>query len=495
MKDQPINIILLLAFAIMSLIGVLNHEIWMDEAHHWLLARDSNSLYDLWKNTRYEGHPLVWNLTLFLISRFTTDPLAMQLTHWIISVTAVAILIFYSPFPRSWKILLVFSYFIAFEYTVISRNYSLMLLLFFNFLRLYPNREKNFSTIVVTLLLLGNTHLFGLILTLGIVAILLLDNFSKDKPGVSVTRSRWIGYVIITIGILLSIFQISPPSDSPFKPDITELLSMQSIERFLAVFLKGFLPFSDISNYNFWNTNLFNSISKIAGGILSLSVCAVVFFCLWRNTKALILFYGFTLPLLIVVIVLYPASIVQASRHFGMVFIVFIGCLWIIAQENRGQVRFDRYDRFLKASILLLLVIQVAAATVAYYFDLKFPFSESKNVAEYLRVNKLENYSLISWKVPIPSIASYAEKKFHVLPENIESSFIVWRNEKKIKENISEEKLIQQTISFAQEKGQSCILITHEKIKELPGTLKLLQTFSHGIVKTENFFLYSVSAN
>lgn len=492
MKRRHINIFILIVFMIISLAGVLNHEIWMDEAHHWLLARDSNNLYDLWKNTRYEGHPLIWNVILFFISRFSTDPLAMQLTHWIISVTAVAILIFYAPFPQSWKILLAFSYFIVFEYTVISRNYSIMLLLFFIFLKLYPNREKKLLLIGVILLLLANTHLFGLILALSIAVILALDFFSKEKPD----AKSYLGCcALIAAGVLLSVYQIMPPADSPFKPHISVLSSAQSIERFFTIFLRGFLPVPNMLKYNTWNTNFFSDISRVLGGILSTGICACIFFSLWRNVKAVILFCGFTIPLILVVIILYPASIVQASRHFGMVFIVFIGCLWIIFGEISGKNLYGYQQRFLKVFVPSLLVIQLIAAFMAYYSDLRLPFSESKNVAEYLRRNKLEHYQLISWKVPIPSVSAYTGKKFYLIPEGIEGSFILWQNEKKIRENIAQETLIQSTIAYAQKKKEPCVLITYEKINTLPPSVKLLQAFDKGMVKIENFFVYIVKAD
>ena len=64
-----LTICLALLFFLLSLFGVINHEIWLDESHHWLLARDSTSLSDLIKNTRYEGHPIPWNILLYFLSR------------------------------------------------------------------------------------------------------------------------------------------------------------------------------------------------------------------------------------------------------------------------------------------------------------------------------------------------------------------------------------------------------------------------------------------
>jgi hypothetical protein len=43
---------------------------WLDELQAWLIARDSSSVIDLFKNLKYEGHPGLWHICLYLISRF-----------------------------------------------------------------------------------------------------------------------------------------------------------------------------------------------------------------------------------------------------------------------------------------------------------------------------------------------------------------------------------------------------------------------------------------
>src|SRR5262245_18036789 len=87
-------IILLTTFALLCLAGVLRHEIWLDEAHHWLLARDSHSISNLFFNARYEGHPLLWNLILFWFSRFSTNVMGMQIINVIIITMAVGLFLF-----------------------------------------------------------------------------------------------------------------------------------------------------------------------------------------------------------------------------------------------------------------------------------------------------------------------------------------------------------------------------------------------------------------
>ena len=80
----------LLIFFILSLIGILHHEIWLDEAQHFLIARDSKNLQELIGACRIEGHPVLWDILLFVITRFSSNPFWMQFVHILISCAAIA---------------------------------------------------------------------------------------------------------------------------------------------------------------------------------------------------------------------------------------------------------------------------------------------------------------------------------------------------------------------------------------------------------------------
>ena len=70
--------LLILTFVLLILLGVFHHELWRDETQSWLIARDSTSLLDLFRNTHYEGHPLLWHYCLYGLSRISRNPLTMQ---------------------------------------------------------------------------------------------------------------------------------------------------------------------------------------------------------------------------------------------------------------------------------------------------------------------------------------------------------------------------------------------------------------------------------
>src|ERR1700677_3760207 len=75
------SIIVTGVFFLIVLFGLIHHEMWRDELQAWLLARDSHSVFELLKNMRYDGHPPLWHFFLFLITRFTHNPVYMQALH------------------------------------------------------------------------------------------------------------------------------------------------------------------------------------------------------------------------------------------------------------------------------------------------------------------------------------------------------------------------------------------------------------------------------
>src|SRR5207302_1918349 len=141
---------------------ILHHEIWLDEMHHFLLARDSHSIGELFYNARYDGHPLLWDGLLFFLTHFTHDPFYMQVLHIFISLIAVIIFLRNAPFTDLFKILFVFGYFMFYEYNIISRNYAISILLIFICCSLLSKPKRNYAVILFALFILSYTHLFSL---------------------------------------------------------------------------------------------------------------------------------------------------------------------------------------------------------------------------------------------------------------------------------------------------------------------------------------------
>ena len=61
---------ILSVYCCISVLGLYYHELFLDEAHHFLMSRDSPSLADLYYNLRYDGHPRLWGVLLYFITHY-----------------------------------------------------------------------------------------------------------------------------------------------------------------------------------------------------------------------------------------------------------------------------------------------------------------------------------------------------------------------------------------------------------------------------------------
>src|ERR1700722_4983796 len=136
-------LIILVAYGVVSAVGLHYHEFFLDEAHHFLVSRDSSSLGDFYYNLRYDGHPRLWGALLYFITHFITiDPTGMQVLQWLFSMAGAFVLLQYVPFPLWMKVVILAGYYFLFEYNVLSRNYAIGIWMLWLCCHLFEDAEK-----------------------------------------------------------------------------------------------------------------------------------------------------------------------------------------------------------------------------------------------------------------------------------------------------------------------------------------------------------------
>ena len=120
---------------------------------------------------------LVW-----VITRVTPDPTWMQVIHIGFAIGVWIIIYYWSPFSRLEKILLLLSYFLFWEYFVLSRSYVLIALFAFAFIALRDRRAPPEFILWLLLGLLANVHVFGTIWSMVLAAMLAMELFDAG-PG------------------------------------------------------------------------------------------------------------------------------------------------------------------------------------------------------------------------------------------------------------------------------------------------------------------------
>jgi len=66
---------------VVDVIRTLHHAMWRDELQIFMLAVDSSSPWSLLLKLKYEAHPGLWHLLVWVITRVTSDPMWMQVMH------------------------------------------------------------------------------------------------------------------------------------------------------------------------------------------------------------------------------------------------------------------------------------------------------------------------------------------------------------------------------------------------------------------------------
>src|SRR6266542_4492921 len=422
---------------------IAHHELWSDEIHSWNIAKASVSLFDLIHNTRYEGHPPIWYIILWSISKLTHDVTYIQIPQFIIASLIVFIVLFFSPFPLVIRILIPFGYYFLFEYAVLSRNYAVGIL---PALCICYILQKDFKSKLllyyVLLFFMSNTHLLAAILA----------------------------------GSLNLINQMRIMFQAP---------------------LRAFLPIPAWWNYNFWNTEFLleaqskYTVLKFVSPLVFITLLALIFYTLKEDKKSLILF-ATNLLLTFIIAGIYPLAY---TRYVGFIFLSFIAASWLYCYEQPVS---QNKNHVLNS----LLVVQLIAGVFAVSKDIQLPFSNLYRVNELVK-EVPANEKIVTDYWCLNTLEAYVDKPFYCIELGKEMSFILWDKEFAIAQNTPNRFFKGVKNLFEKEGIKKVYMISIHSQKELfqldPQLAKsfkvtLIDKREGAIEKGSNLYLYKINS-
>ncbi|MGZ4098105.1 MAG: hypothetical protein ACXVNM_04460 [Bacteroidia bacterium] len=473
-------------YFVTGLIGILNHEVWLDEAHHFLIAKDSVSLSDLIYNTRYEGHPILWSLLVYIITRFTDDILYMQLMNCLIMTMVCFLFLKHSRFNMVLNIVILCGYFFIYEYLVISRNYSLLVLALTILFISLQDRNKS-KLFYVSLLLLSLTHVFGIIISLSVCLIFLFANKENEK----FQKPPLI--ILIAAGLLVFWSAWVPADHFLSHYNAGGLLSYKRISSTASIFAKGFLPVPDITESIKWNSNFFINKLHFTGGLLGLFVFLIPAYFFRKN---LLLLSIYLIPSIVICVFMHLSHILVSVRYGGIMFILFI---YITAFLSPGIL-----DKKLPIFFIISLsTLHLIAGLIMYTKDLYSEFSNSKKVSEFIKEQiPGDKIVIVSNFTSAPGICYYHHKKIYYAEYKGYGSYCKWNTWPFILNNDE----LTGEIKKVYPPNDTLILVLNEyyyKV-DLKGTLKFkdkrfhykqIKKFEGAMVNNENYTLFYIYSN
>jgi hypothetical protein len=490
-----------------ALTTILNHEMWRDELEIWLIARDSATLPDLFVNAGAQAHPALWYLLAWGLTRFTANPLALQLLNLICGACAAFVFLRWSPFTRVQRVLFCFGYFVLYEYTVISRAYALELLLLFAVLALFVRRRRVGIVEALLLAALANTHLYGLIAAAQIVLLAVLLEWPRKRarrlwaePSAALPLLGALAGVALGLGqIVVQALAIGPDHLGAYVPgyDLDWLLAG------FAALGRGLVPLQDPTTIHSWNSSVLDllggRLAAGAGALLGVALLALGAAATRRRPALLAVFLLGSASMLVVTLFIWYGY----ARHHGHFFVWLIACLWL-ATAGLESARTGGADRPGKKSgkplstlLTAVLWLHAAACGWAVIEDLRRPFSQARAVGERLRDPVFEGTLLLgSIDYAAQPIAAFVDRPIWYPEIGRFATFMDWSDRRRM---VPVEQALQDALDLFEEHGRDVVLVLNYTPHVKPGQslalgkdgeLLYLEAFTGAIVPDENYHLY-----
>jgi len=495
--DRAFALAVVLAYLPVAIFAIAHHEMWRDELHCWLVARDSPTPWAVVHNRAYDGQPPLWYLLLWVLEKTTHEPRVMQGVHVAIATAVVGLFAARAPFPRLARALFPFGYFLAYEYVALSRCYGLALLFGLLLCVHHPRRHDRPATTALLLAALALTTTVATGVAAAYTGALAVEALLLARRADRTAARAWIPIAGGVAGCLAAGLCAWPPADSTVAhvawpralPDDT------APTRIVAALIP--IPRVD---FFFWNSNALLSFEPFRPAALpfALGLAAWVVFLLSRDVVAAVLFGVGTLLLVALFGLVYPGDV----RHHGFFFVLLLMGAWIAAErapEGAG-VRWRRLRAAaLAPTVAVVLALHVVATPVALYYDYRYVFSSGRRAADALRAAGMAG-SLLVAEVDYPATAVLGQLGRDAVAYSPRTgrtfSFVKWTKDRR--RDPTDEETLRFTRSLAEARAQdAALLMNRPLLPELVdgrSVIRIAELYD-SMIEEENFYIYLVKCS
>lgn len=379
---SPVDLAITLAFVLILIVQISRHDMWRDEIHSWGLVLASPTLPELFGNLRYTGHPGLWYVILWLASWVSASPYTIQVVHATIAIGLIGMIGLVSPFSRLERVLLLASYFVLFEYTVVSRNYGIGFLIALVYADMRARRPDALYINAILLGLLANTNMFAFVLSGALAVEYLVDLIiRRHHRGVAAFAKDVLPAALLYAAFALgAVATMWPSPDISWRTTGEPLSQVLNLDWFLTTLAGNLAAIVPTHPLNYWDASSSGTVNHAE--VVLLPLLGVMYFQIFRRHRRLLIILGLTaLGSIAICQFVYGNSI----RHWGVNFVALIAALWMLRvwQPQRSWL------------VVALLAINALAGVAVSIQQFPATFSEGRHTADWLRQNGLADAALV----------------------------------------------------------------------------------------------------
>ena len=378
-KEKIFYLWIILCFIVLSLVVGGKHEAWADEAHAWLIARDTSFYTLFFKYLHTDGHPALWHLILKFFQCIGFKYENIYLISTLFSSIGVSIFLFKSKFKWYIKLLLPFSYFVFYQYTVVARGYCLILLLLSCIASFWDKRIDKCYLFSFFLVLLLSSEAYTFFLA-GMIYLIYIYDYIKIRMGDKSNKKDGNKLLRCLIGLgiffILTVLYVYPISSNTFHITTHNY----------------FISDSFITTYNEgWIVKL----------IISIVIICWIYIAYWKEkslSKYMLLWY-FLLPIILFYFLMY-----YNAWHLGILFLSFIFVLWIQGMDN---------SKMLNILMVVCLLVQGYWSLCSVRYEYSNKYSSSLEVANFIKRYDYENLNILGASFNESGVNPYFDKNIY----------------------------------------------------------------------------------
>ena len=464
---------------------------WRDELNALAIAWDSPTIPSLFWHIHHEGHPWLWYVILWIPSRFTQSVLVLKFVQGIVSTAIILFVALRSPF-RTWeKALVLAGYFFVFEYTVLSRMYGVMLLMFVLYLWWRTTRPESPILSAVFLGLIASVDTLGIMLSFALLLEYAYTAFERRQRSPLFSRKMAISAMAVYGALLLfAVWSARPAADISWRTTGRPFKDAKSMSHLYDAFLNyTILPFFAVKSprsHFFWNPELhLSSLAYTAPMLILLGMVYLSF----RKRKNLLLLIGLTiLAGTAFRHLIYPGY----ERHFGVVFLGFLAAAWMVRAEEPSAL--------LPISVYILLAISALSGVWATIGSWKRPFSYNKAAAEWIVANHLDKMPLVGEEdTSVIGVAEYLHRPIYQIECECVDTYLLFSSRRDSFTKSDAPRRILRAAHFYHDQPLLFVRVFPMKPEEEEGLksegfqIEPLATFKEAEEIAENFYFYRLT--
>lgn len=425
-KKNKFNIIIMVIYSAITLITIVFHENWRDEAQSWLIARDLGFI-DIFKQMKYEGHPCLWHFIIAPFAKLGFPYITENIISWIIMNLSAWLLIKKSPFSKYTKIIILATSPFAYLFPVISRSYCIIALAIVLIAITHKNRKEEPIKYTLSIVLLSFTH----IIMLGLVGSLYLLFFFEEviikfnKKNREQKNKILLSLSIAVISLAILFFQLAGTLQT--NTNVNSQIAINS----------DFI-------YNIFKAAI-SSISLLFGNELAYIIfiflmITLVYEFIKFPKNALIILGSICFQLFI-----YSYIYSVSEQRAGTILLIIILFSWIQKNEFKKV-----NNKAIEILFFVLMIINAITACLMIENEIKYPYSAAKETGKYINseINYDENSIFIGSHMPLASaVIPYTSINNFWSPQvNNIFSYVSWDEKNKEHYNVPIENIVKNII-------------------------------------------------